>query len=199
MCGPTHSTTIYPGYVTFVAKNTFRPGQLLMNGRTRERFPFLFLFRSPVFFFCFREVAGQSTSTAAYGLVITILVSRVQRRRIVMFPSVNRDTHRAECYLYVAGGFTNAISQNMYFVRGKTDNFTACATIVLRRISLRLESRVGILRIHRRIALSWKGKQSARRPEAEFVRSASRNHADRATAATRLKFEARPGRAIGGA
>lgn len=67
-----HSMTIYSGYVTFVAKNTFCPGQLLMNGHTREIRSFMFLFRGP--FFCFRN-SWQSTSTGAYRLVITILVS----------------------------------------------------------------------------------------------------------------------------
>lgn len=45
-----HSMTIYPGYVTFVAKNTFRPGRLLMNGREAP-----FLVPLPRSFFCFRN------------------------------------------------------------------------------------------------------------------------------------------------
>lgn len=65
-----HSTIIYPGYVTFVAKNTFCPGQLLMNGHTRNIRSFLFLFRGP---FSVSEIAGNQRE--AYGLVIMILVS----------------------------------------------------------------------------------------------------------------------------
>lgn len=76
-----HSMTIYPGYVTFVAKNTFRPGRLLMNGHTRET-PFLVpLPRS--FFFCFRS-SWQSTAAGAYGLVITILVSWVTAHDVTL-------------------------------------------------------------------------------------------------------------------
>lgn len=48
---PSHSMTIYSGYVTFVAKNTFCPGQLLMNGHAREIRSFLFLFRGSFFLF----------------------------------------------------------------------------------------------------------------------------------------------------
>jgi len=64
---PPHSMTIYPGYVTFVAKNTFYSGQLLMNGHTRGIRFFLFLFQGLF------SVSELATSARAYGLVITIL------------------------------------------------------------------------------------------------------------------------------
>lgn len=69
---PPHSTIIYPGYVTFVAKNTFCPGQLLMNGHTRNIWTFLFFFRGP---FSVSEIAGSRHQRETYKLVIMILVS----------------------------------------------------------------------------------------------------------------------------
>lgn len=80
---PSHFMTIYSGYVTFLAKNTFRPGQLLMNGYTRE-VPFLFLFRD--LFFCFRSSRQSTSAFGAHRLVITILVSR--DRRVMAIPKV---------------------------------------------------------------------------------------------------------------
>lgn len=67
---PSHSMTIYPEYVTFVAKNTFCPGQLLMNDHTTFG---LSCSSFEALFFCFRN-SWQSTSAGMYGLVIMILV-----------------------------------------------------------------------------------------------------------------------------